>query len=165
MTAGYAMAYEPAMRTAIAAAAAASADAAPDAPPAAAVDVPVGAVILDAAGSIIATARNRREADTDPTGHAEIVAIRRAAAALRSRRLDGCTLVVTLEPCTMCAGAVIAARLDRLVYGAADPKAGAAGSVWDLVRDRRLGHSVEVIGGVLAAQCGSLLSDFFGQRR
>ena len=153
------------MRTAIAAAAAASADAAPDAPPAAAVDVPVGAVILDAAGSIIATARNRREADTDPTGHAEIVAIRRAAAALRSRRLDGCTLVVTLEPCTMCAGAVIAARLDRLVYGAADPKAGAAGSVWDLVRDRRLGHSVEVIGGVLAAQCGSLLSDFFGQRR
>jgi tRNA(adenine34) deaminase len=165
VTAGYAMAYEPAMRAAIAAAAAAAADAVPDAPPAAAVDVPVGAVILDAAGSIIATARNRREVDTDPTGHAEIVAIRQAAGALRSRRLDGCTLVVTLEPCTMCAGAVIAARLDRLVYGAADPKAGAAGSVWDLVRDRRLGHSVEVIGGVLAAQCGSLLSDFFGHRR
>ncbi|MGD0376223.1 MAG: nucleoside deaminase [Streptosporangiaceae bacterium] len=133
--------------------------------PAAAADVPVGAVILDAAGTIIATARNRREADTDPTGHAEIVAIRQAAAALRSRRLDGCALVVTLEPCTMCAGAVIAARLDRLVYGAADPKAGAAGSLWDLVHDRRLGHSVEVIGGVLAAECGSLLSDFFGQRR
>jgi tRNA(adenine34) deaminase len=165
VTAGYAMAYEPAMRAAIAAAAAAAADAVPDAPPAAAVDVPVGAVILDAAGSVLATARNRREADTDPTGHAEIVAIRQAAAALRSRRLDGCTLVVTLEPCTMCAGAVIAARLDRLVYGAADPKAGAAGSVWDLVHDRRLGHTVEVIGGVLAAQCGSLLSDFFGQRR
>ena len=166
MTAGYAMAYEPAMRAAIAeAAAAASADASPMAPPAATVDVPVGALILDAAGSIIATARNRREADTDPTGHAEIVAIRQAAAALRSTRLDGCTLVVTLEPCTMCAGAVIAARLDRLVYGAADPKAGAAGSVWDLVRDRRFGHSVEVIGGVLAAQCGSLLSDFFGRRR
>jgi len=166
VTAGYAMAYEPAMRAAIAeAAAAASADASPMAPPAATVDVPVGALILDAAGSIIATARNRREADTDPTGHAEIVAIRQAAAALRSTRLDGCTLVVTLEPCTMCAGAVIAARLDRLVYGAADPKAGAAGSVWDLVRDRRFGHSVEVIGGVLAAQCGSLLSDFFGRRR
>lgn len=166
MTAGYAVAYEPAMLAAIAEAlAAASADAAPTAPQAAAADVPVGAVILDAAGSIIATARNRREADTDPTGHAEIVAIRQAAAALRSRRLDGCTLVVTLEPCAMCAGAVIAARLDRLVYGAADPKAGAAGSLWDLVRDRRLGHSVEVIGGVLAAQCGSLLSDFFGRRR
>ena len=160
------MAYESAMRAAIAeAAAAARADLSPMGPPAAVADVPVGAVVLDAAGSIIATARNRREADTDPTGHAEIVAIRQAAAALRSRRLDGCTLVVTLEPCTMCAGAVIAARLDRLVYGAADPKAGAAGSVWDLVHDRRLGHSVEVIGGVLAAECGSLLSDFFGQRR
>ncbi len=170
MTAGYARAYEPAMRAAIEAAAAAASSAGPAgmsgiAAPAAAADVPVGAVILDAAGTIIATARNRREADTDPTGHAEIVAIRQAAAALRSRRLDGCALVVTLEPCTMCAGAVIAARLDRLVYGAADPKAGAAGSLWDLVHDRRLGHSVEVIGGVLAAECGSLLSDFFGQRR
>jgi tRNA(adenine34) deaminase len=158
------------MRAAIEAAAAAASSAGPAgmsgiAAPAAAADVPVGAVILDAAGTIIATARNRREADTDPTGHAEIVAIRQAAAALRSRRLDGCALVVTLEPCTMCAGAVIAARLDRLVYGAADPKAGAAGSLWDLVHDRRLGHSVEVIGGVLAAECGSLLSDFFGQRR
>jgi tRNA(adenine34) deaminase len=128
-------------------------------------DVPVGAVILDAAGSIIARARNRREAETDPTGHAEIVAIRQAAAALRSRRLDHCMLVVTLEPCAMCAGAVIAARLGRLVYGAADPKAGAAGSAWDLVRDPRLGHSVEVIGGVLAADCAGLLSDFFRQRR
>jgi tRNA(adenine34) deaminase len=170
VTAGYARAYEPAMRAAIEAAAAAASSAGPAgmsgiAAPAAAADVPVGAVILDAAGTIIATARNRREADTDPTGHAEIVAIRQAAAALRSRRLDGCALVVTLEPCTMCAGAVIAARLDRLVYGAADPKAGAAGSLWDLVHDRRLGHSVEVIGGVLAAECGSLLSDFFGQRR
>jgi tRNA(adenine34) deaminase len=169
VTAGYASAYEPAMRAAIEAAAAASsagpAGVSRIAAPAADADVPVGAVILDAAGTIIATARNRREADTDPTGHAEIVAIRQAAAALRSRRLDGCALVVTLEPCTMCAGAVIAARLDRLVYGAADPKAGAAGSVWDLVHDRRLGHSVEVIGGVLAAECGSLLSDFFGQRR
>jgi tRNA(adenine34) deaminase len=128
-------------------------------------DVPVGAVVLDGSGSIIARARNRREADTDPTGHAEIVAIRHAAAAVRNRRLDGCTLVVTLEPCTMCAGAVIAARLGRLVYGASDPKAGAAGSAWDLVRDPRLGHSVEVIGGVLAAECAGLLSDFFRQRR
>jgi tRNA(adenine34) deaminase len=161
------------MRTAIEEAAEAAATApAPDGPapdgPAAdgpAADVPVGAVVLDTAGTIIARARNRREADTDPTGHAEIVAIRRAAAAVSSRRLDGCTLVVTLEPCTMCAGAIIAARLDRLVYGAADPKAGAVGSVWDLLRDRRLGHSVEVIGGVLAAECGDLLSDFFGHLR
>jgi tRNA(adenine34) deaminase len=128
-------------------------------------DVPVGAVVLDGSGSIIARARNRRESDTDPTGHAEILAIRQAAAAVRSRRLDDCTLVVTLEPCTMCAGAVIAARLGRLVYGATDPKAGAAGSAWDLVRDPRLGHPVEVIGGVLAAECAGLLSDFFRQRR
>jgi tRNA(adenine34) deaminase len=128
-------------------------------------DVPVGAVVLDASGSIIARAGNRREAETDPTGHAEIVAIRQAAAVVRNRRLDDYTLVVTLEPCTMCAGAVIAARLGRLVYGAADPKAGAAGSAWDLVRDPRLGHSVEVIGGVLAAECAGLLSDFFRQRR
>ena len=128
-------------------------------------DVPVGAVILDPSGSIIARAGNRREAEADPTGHAEIVAIRQAAAALGSRRLDGCTLVVTLEPCAMCAGAVIAARLGRLVYGAADPKAGAAGSAWDLVRDPRHGHSVEVIGGVLAAECAGLLGDFFRPRR
>ena len=128
-------------------------------------DVPVGAVVLDASGSIIARAGNRREAETDPTGHAEIVAIRQAAAATGNRRLDDCTLVVTLEPCTMCAGAVIAARLGRLVYGAADPEAGAAGSAWDLVRDPRLGHSVEVIGGVLAAECAGLLSDFFQRRR
>jgi tRNA(adenine34) deaminase len=128
-------------------------------------DVPVGAVVLDASGSIIARAGNRREAETDPTGHAEIVAIRQAAAATGNRRLDDCTLVVTLEPCTMCAGAVIAARLGRLVYGAADPEAGAAGSAWDLIRDPRLGHSVEVIGGVLAAECAGLLSDFFRQRR
>src|ERR1039457_2618088 len=128
-------------------------------------DVPVGAVVLDASGSIIARAGNRREAETDPTGHAEIVAIRQAAAATGNRRLDDCTLVVTLEPCTMCAGAVIAARLGRLVYGAADPQAGAAGSAWVLVRDPRLGHSVEVIGGVLAAECAGLLSDFFRQRR
>jgi tRNA(adenine34) deaminase len=157
VTAGYAAAFEPAMRAAIEeAVGAGGADGA---------DVPVGAVVLDASGSVIARAGNRREAEADPTGHAEMVAIRQAAAALRSRRLDGCTLVVTLEPCTMCAGAVIAARLGRLVYGAADPKAGAAGSAWDLVRDPRHGHSVEVIGGVLAAECARLLSDFFRPRR
>jgi tRNA(adenine34) deaminase len=159
VTMGYSAAFEPAMRTAIEAAA----DAAR--PAGTAADVPVGAVILDPSGTIIARAGNQREADTDPTGHAEIAAIRQAAAALRRRRLDGCTLVVTLEPCTMCAGAVMAAGLTRLVFGAADPKAGAVGSVWDLVRDPRLGHPVEVIGGVLAAECGGLLSEFFGQRR
>lgn len=157
MTAGHAAAFEPAMRAALEEAAAAGV--------AGGADVPVGAVVLDASGSIIARAGNRREAETDPTGHAEIVAIRQAAAATGNRRLDDCTLVVTLEPCTMCAGAVIAARLGRLVYGAADPQAGAAGSAWDLVRDPRLGHSVEVIGGVLAAECAGLLSDFFRQRR
>jgi tRNA(adenine34) deaminase len=154
---GYAAAFEPAMRAAI--------EEAVGAGSAGSADVPVGAVVLDASGSVIARAGNRREAEADPTGHAEMVAIRQAAAALRSRRLDGCTLVVTLEPCTMCAGAVIAARLGRLVYGAADPKAGAAGSAWDLVRDPRHGHSVEVIGGVLAAECARLLSDFFRPRR
>lgn len=174
--AGYAAAFEPAMRAAIEEAAAAAAAPQAPAPPGTAdvageaglaggADVPVGAVVLDASGSIIARAGNRREAAADPTGHAEIVAIRQAAAALGSRRLDGCTLAVTLEPCAMCAGAVIAARLGRLVYGAADPKAGAAGSAWDLVRDPRHGHSVEVIGGVLAAECAGLLSEFFRQRR
>ena len=128
-------------------------------------DVPVGAVVLDAAGMVIARARNRREADADPTAHAEIVAIRSAARALGSWRLAGCTLVVTLEPCTMCAGAVTAARRSRLVYGAADPRAGAAGSLWDVLHDRRLGPDVEVIGGVLAAECGALLRDFFEQLR
>jgi tRNA(adenine34) deaminase len=128
-------------------------------------DVPVGAVILDAAGTVIGAGRNRREADGDPTAHAEIVAARRAAAALGRWRLDGCALVVTLEPCTMCAGMAIAARLDRLVYGAADPREGAAGSLWDVLRDRRLSHRVEVIGGVLAAECARPLREFFGDRR
>ena len=128
-------------------------------------DVPVGAVVLDAAGTIIARGHNRREADTDPTAHAEIVALRRAAQATGSWRLAGCTLVVTLEPCTMCAGAVSAARIDRLVYGAPDPRAGAAGSLWDVLRDRRLGQQTEVIGGVLAAESASLLRDFFAGRR
>ena len=127
-------------------------------------DIPVGAVILDEAGTVIARARNRREVDRDPTAHAEVVAIRQAARALGSWRLTGLTLVVTLEPCTMCAGAVTAARVARVVYGAEDPKAGAVGSLWDVVRDPRLNHRPEVIGGVLAAECGDLLRDFFAAR-
>jgi tRNA(adenine34) deaminase len=128
-------------------------------------DIPVGAVIFDEAGTVIARARNRREIDRDPTAHAEILAIRQAARALGSWRLTGLTLVVTLEPCTMCAGAVTAARLARLVYGAEDPKGGAAGSLWDVLRDTRLNHRPEVIGGILAAECGDLLRDFFTARR
>jgi tRNA(adenine34) deaminase len=128
-------------------------------------DVPVGAVILDAAGTVIARGRNRREIDRDPTAHAEMVAIRQAAAALGHWRLTGLTLVVTLEPCTMCAGAVTVARLARVVYGAEDPKGGAVGSLWDVLRDTRLNHCPEVIGGVLAAECGDLLRDFFAARR
>jgi tRNA(adenine34) deaminase len=128
-------------------------------------DVPVGAVILDEAGAVVARARNHRELDHDPTAHAEIVAIRQAAQVLGSWRLTGLTLVVTLEPCTMCAGAVTAARLARVVYGAEDPKAGAVGSLWDVLRDARLNHRPEVIGGVLAGECGALLRDFFAARR
>jgi tRNA(adenine34) deaminase len=128
-------------------------------------DVPVGAVIIDGAGEVVARGHNRREADHDPTAHAEIVAIRAAAAVAGSWRLTGLTLVVTLEPCTMCAGAVTAARLDRLVYGAEDPKAGAVGSLWDVVRSPRLNHRPEVIGGVLAADCGEILREFFAARR
>jgi len=133
--------------------------------PARPADVPVGAVILDEAGTVIARARNRREMDRDPTAHAEIVAIREAARALGSWRLTGLTLVVTLEPCTMCAGAVTAARLARVVYGAEDPKAGAVGSLWDVLRDTRLNHRPEVIGGVLAGECSAMLRDFFAARR
>lgn len=129
------------------------------------VDVPVGAVVLDEAGTVLARAHNRREEDTDPTAHAEIVALRAAARVLGSWRLGGCTLVVTLEPCTMCAGAAGAARVGRVVYGAADPKAGAVGSLWDVLRDRRLSHRPEVVGGVLAGECGALLRDFFARRR
>ena len=128
-------------------------------------DVPVGAIVLDEAGAVITRARNRREADRDPTAHAEIVAIRQAAQSLASWRLTGLTLVVTLEPCTMCAGAVTAARLGRLVYGAEDPKAGAVGSLWDVLRDTRLNHRPEVIGGILAGDCGAALRDFFAARR
>ena len=128
-------------------------------------DVPVGAIVLDAAGNAVAKGRNRREADGDPTAHAEILAIRAAARALGAWRLDGCTLVVTLEPCTMCAGALTTARLGRLVFGAADPRAGAVGSLWDVVRDQRLVPVPEVIGGVLAAECQAMLSSFFAERR
>lgn len=128
-------------------------------------DVPVGAVVLDAAGRVVGTGRNRREADADPTAHAEVLALRAASATLGRWRLDDCTLVVTLEPCAMCAGAVLAARIPRLVIGAWDPKAGATGSQWDLVRDARAGAKVEVIAGVLADECAALLRDFFEARR
>lgn len=145
-------------------------------------DVPVGAVVLGPGGEILGRGRNEREASGDPTAHAELVAIREAARTLRETtgqhttgqhtsgqpagatrkwRLTGCTLVVTLEPCTMCAGACVLSRLDRVVYGARDAKAGAAGSLWDVVRDRRLNHRPEVIAGVLPDECGRLLTDFF----
>ncbi len=128
-------------------------------------DVPIGAVVLDATGAIVGRGHNVRERDGDPTAHAELVACRRAAEAVGEWRLTGCTLVVTLEPCTMCAGAVVLARLDRLVFGAFDPKAGAVGSLWDVVRDRRLNHRPEVVSGVLAEDCSRLLDDFFAQQR
>ncbi|WP_084740672.1 tRNA adenosine(34) deaminase TadA [Cryptosporangium aurantiacum] len=128
-------------------------------------DVPVGAVVLDAAGVELARACNEREASGDPTAHAEVLALRRAAAALGTWRLTGCTLVVTLEPCTMCAGALVLARIDRVVFGAWDPKAGAAGSLWDVVRDRRLNHRPEVVGGVLEDECAALLDGFFAAHR
>src|ERR1700689_634987 len=149
----YVGAFEPAMRLALAEATRAGAGGAAS-HPADPEHGPVGAVILDEAGTVLALARNRRKLDHDPTAHAEIVAIRQAAAALRRWRMTDLTLVVTLEPCTMCAGAVIAARLGRLVYGAEDPRAGAAGSLWDVLRDRRLNHHPEVIGGGLAARTG-----------
>ena len=161
---GYTDSFEPAMRLALAEAVAAR-EAAAGQEAGRAEDVPVGAVILDEAGTVIARGRNRREIDRDPTAHAEMVAIRQAAAALGNWRLTGLTLVVTLEPCTMCAGAVTVARLARVVYGAEDPKGGAVGSLWDVLRDTRLNHRPEVIGGVLAAECGDLLRDFFAARR
>jgi len=163
---GYAAAFEPAMRLALAEARQAQQELTGTVQAGERLDdVPVGAVILDAAGTVLARARNRREADQDPTAHAEILAIRQAAAAVGRWRLTDLTLVVTLEPCTMCAGAVTAARLGRLVYGAEDPKAGAAGSLWDVLRDIRLNHHPEVIGGVLAGECGALLREFFAARR
>ena len=130
-------------------------------------DVPVGAVVLGPggpAGAVLATGRNEREATGDPTAHAEVLALRAAAARLGEWRLAGCTLVVTLEPCTMCAGAGVLARVDRVVYGAVDAKAGAVGSLWDVMRDRRLNHRPEVVSGVLASECGQLLTDFFRRR-
>jgi tRNA(adenine34) deaminase len=125
------------------------------------VDVPVGAVVYDAAGAELASAGNERERLGDPTAHAEILALRRAAAVTGSWRLDGCTLVATVEPCTMCAGAVVLARVAALVFGAWEPKTGAVGSLWDVVRDRRLNHRPEVYGGVLEAECGALIRNYF----
>jgi len=128
-------------------------------------DVPVGAVVLDRDGSVVAVAGNRRERDTDPIGHAEVLALRAAARALGRWRLDDCTLVVTLEPCTMCAGAVVAARVGTLVFGAFDPKAGAVASLFDVVRDPRLNHRPRVVSGIMAQACTAALDEFFADRR
>ncbi|MCX5284311.1 MULTISPECIES: tRNA adenosine(34) deaminase TadA [Streptomyces] len=128
-------------------------------------DVPVGAVVLAPDGTtVLAAGHNEREATGDPTAHAEVLALRGAAARLGEWRLTGCTLVVTLEPCTMCAGALVQSRVERVVYGARDEKAGATGSVWDVVRDRRLNHRPEVVEGVLAEESAALLTDFFRDR-
>ena len=128
-------------------------------------DVPVGAVVIGSDGEVLATGFNRREADGDPTAHAEVLALRAASRRSGSWRLDGCTLVVTLEPCPMCAGAIVLARVPRLVLGAWDPKAGATGSVWDIPRDRHVNHRVEVVGGVREDECSRLLVDFFTGHR
>jgi tRNA(adenine34) deaminase len=128
-------------------------------------EVPVGAVVLDPGGAVVAAAHNEREVGNDPTAHAEVIALRRAGEALGSWHLDGCTLAVTLEPCTMCAGAAVLARVRRLVFGAWDPKAGAVGSLWDVVRDRRLNHRPEVAAGVLQGECSALLAEFFADKR
>ena len=128
-------------------------------------DVPIGAVVLGPDGTVLAAAGNRREAEEDPTAHAEILALREAARVTGRWNLSGCTLAVTLEPCTMCAGAIVLARIRRLVVGAMDPKAGAAGSLYDLVREPRLNHRVELVTGVREQECGDLLRDFFRARR
>ncbi len=128
-------------------------------------DVPVGAVVLGPDLAVLGRGRNVREAVADPTGHAEVVALRAAAAARGEWRLDGCTLVVTLEPCTMCAGAAVLSRVARIVFGAYDEKAGAVASLWDVVRDRRLNHRPEVVAGVLADESTALLDRFFGEHR
>jgi tRNA(adenine34) deaminase len=128
-------------------------------------DVPIGAVVLSPSGEVIGRGRNVREALHDPTGHAEVVALRAAAVALGEWRLSDCTLVVTLEPCTMCAGAAVLSRVSRIVFGAFDPKAGAVGSLWDVVRDRRLNHRPEVVSGVLASESAALLESFFALHR
>lgn len=128
-------------------------------------DVPIGAVVVDAAGQVIGRGYNRREADADPTAHAEVIAIRQAAEHLGSWRLEGCTLVVTLEPCLMCAGAILLARLPTVVMGAWEEKTGAAGSVYDVLRDRKVNHWVEVYPGVLESECAGLLTTFFRKHR
>ncbi|GAB2758531.1 MAG: tRNA adenosine(34) deaminase TadA [Actinomycetota bacterium] len=128
-------------------------------------DVPIGAVVLDAEGTVIGRGRNEREAVGDPTAHAEVLALREAARVRGEWRLEGCTLVVTLEPCTMCAGAAVLSRVARVVFGAYDDKAGAVGSLWDVVRDRRLNHRPEVISGVLADECTLMLQEFFATHR
>jgi tRNA(adenine34) deaminase len=128
-------------------------------------DIPVGAIVLNSAGVVVGRGFNTREVDNDPMNHAEIVAMREAANANNSWRLDDHTLVVTLEPCTMCAGAAVQARICRIVFGAFDEKAGAVGSLWDVVRDRRLPHRPEVVSGVLADECGAILSEFFKNHR
>lgn len=128
-------------------------------------DVPVGAVVLSPDGEVIGRGHNVREEQADPTGHAEIVALREAAQRMGVWRLEGCRLVVTLEPCVMCAGAAIAARLEQIVFGAWDPKAGACGSVWDLTRDPLAIHNVDIVGGVRAEEAAELLVDFFEGRR
>ena len=147
--------YEPAMKTALAAAAEATAVG----------DVPVGAVLLGPAGEVVAVDHNRREELSDPTAHAELLVLSRRARELGDWRLNGHTLVVTLEPCPMCAGAAVLARIERIVFGAYDPKAGAAWSLYNIPQDRRLNHRVELEGGVLAVECSALLSDFFDRRR
>lgn len=128
-------------------------------------DVPIGAIVFDATGAVIGRGHNRREAAGDPTAHAEIEALRAAAGHRGEWRLTGCTLAVTVEPCTMCAGAIGLARVERVVFGCWEPKTGAAGSLWDVLRDRRLTHRVEVIGGVLADDCAALLREFFASHR
>jgi tRNA(adenine34) deaminase len=128
-------------------------------------EVPVGAAVVSPSGRLLAVARNERERLHDPTAHAEVLALRQAGDVLGTWQLAGCTLVVTLEPCTMCAGASVLARVERIVFGAWDPKAGAVGSLWDVVRDRRLNHRPEVIAGLRAEECAALLTEFFTDRR
>lgn len=128
-------------------------------------ELPIGAVVVGAGGEVLGRGHNAREAGADPTAHAEVLALRAAARVLGQWRLTGSTLVATVEPCTMCAGAAVLARVDRVVFGANDDKAGAVGSLWDVVRDRRLNHRPEVVGGVLAAECSAVLTEFFQARR
>ena len=128
-------------------------------------DVPVGAIIINADGVIIGRGSNEREANSDPTAHAEIVAIRSASSRLQNSRLDGSTLIVTLEPCAMCAGAIAQARISNLIFGAWDQKAGAVGSVWDVIRDPRALYKMNVTSGIREAECAKLLTDFFAKSR